>query len=177
MSGNQIEPPFSQGFGYGYIIGVGALFAIGMCVVSWGLSHFFAEKQTSEMFMTGKRSVKIGLTASAVVSSWTTAATMLTSTTEGYLLHCVLLYGAGASVQILLFSVAVIELKRKAPNTHTLLEFVPTRYGAAAHCVLGFYSLFFICVMGINLLVGGSVVFATLTGMNQNAAWYYILWR
>ncbi|KAH0834508.1 hypothetical protein FOPE_03656 [Fonsecaea pedrosoi] len=98
---------FSQGFGYGYIIGFGALFAIGMC----------------------------GLT-------------------------CVSQGGAGASVQILLFSVAAIELKRKAPNTHTLLEFVRTRYGAAAHCVLGFYSLFF---MGINLLVGGSAVFATLT--------------
>jgi hypothetical protein len=29
-------------------------------------------------------------------------------------------YGAGASVQILLFSVAAIELKRKAPNAQEL---------------------------------------------------------
>ncbi|OAG37428.1 hypothetical protein AYO21_08394 [Fonsecaea monophora] len=119
---------FSQGFGYGYIIGFGALFAIGM--------------------------------SSAVVSSWTTAATMLTSATEAICLACPVLFwgGAGASVQILLFSVAAIELKRKAPNTHTLLEFVRTRYGAAAHCVLGFYSLFF---MGINLLGGLKATFLT----------------
>jgi urea-proton symporter len=49
---NQIDPPFSQGVGYGLIIGVGALFAIGMSTVAWGLERFFAEKQTSEMFMT-----------------------------------------------------------------------------------------------------------------------------
>ena len=30
--------------------------------------------------------------------------------------------GAGACVQILLFSVAAIELKRKAPAAHTFLE-------------------------------------------------------
>lgn len=30
--------------------------------------------------------------------------------------------GAGACVQILLFSVAAIELKRKAPGAHTFLE-------------------------------------------------------
>jgi hypothetical protein len=34
-------------------------------------------------------------------------------------------YGAGASVQILLFSVAAIELKRKAPNAQVLsMEFI-----------------------------------------------------
>lgn len=33
-----------------------------------------------------------------------------------------LVTGAGACVQILLFSVAAIELKRKAPGAHTFLE-------------------------------------------------------
>lgn len=80
----QIDPPFSQGVGYGLILGIGFAFAIIMSVISWGLSRFFAERQTSEMFMTGKRSVKTGLTASAVVSSWTIASTLLTSTTAGY---------------------------------------------------------------------------------------------
>jgi len=80
MSGT-IQPIFGQGVGYGIIVGVGALFAIGMSAISWGLARFFAEKQTSEMFMTAKHSVRTGLTASAVVSSWTIAATLLTSTT------------------------------------------------------------------------------------------------
>lgn len=79
-NGVQIEPPFSQGVGYGIVVGLGAAFAIGMSMVSLFLSKYFEEKQDSEMFMTAKHSVKTGLTASAVVSSWTIAATLLSST-------------------------------------------------------------------------------------------------
>lgn len=43
----QVPPPFGQGVGYGLIIGVGALFALGMSLLSWFLAKFFAEKQTS----------------------------------------------------------------------------------------------------------------------------------
>ncbi|KAF5615599.1 Na+ solute symporter [Fusarium tjaetaba] len=146
MSGLQIDPPFSQGVGYALILGIGSLFTIGMSIVSWGLSRFFAERQTSEMFMTGKRSVKTGLTASAVVSSWTIAATLLTSSTVGYTqgISGPFWYGAGATVQILLYSVGAIEIKRKAPNCHTLLEFTRKRYGPVGHLTLAFYSLFFL---------------------------------
>lgn len=70
MSG-EIEPVFSYGVGYGLVVGVGAAFAVGMSTISWGLAKSFAETQTLEMFMTAKHSVKTGLTASAVVSSWT----------------------------------------------------------------------------------------------------------
>lgn len=63
------------------VIGLGAAFAVGMSFVSWALSRYLDEVQDSEMFMTAKHSVKTGLTASAVVSSWTIAATLLTSTT------------------------------------------------------------------------------------------------
>ena len=170
--GLQIDPPLPQSVGYGIIIGVGALFAIGMSLLSWTLARFFAEKQTSEMFMTAKHSVKTGLTASAVVSSWTIAATLLTSTTYGYSygVSGPFWYGAGASVQILLFSVFAIELKRKAPNAHTFLEVVRTRYGAPAHIILGSYSLFFQLFQTVNLLVGGSTIFQVLTGINRDGA-------
>ncbi|TVY48041.1 putative urea active transporter [Lachnellula occidentalis] len=128
MSQTQIEPIFSQGVGYGVVVGLGAAFAIGMSMVSLFLSKYFAEKQDSEMFMTAKHSVKTGLTASAVVSSWTIATTLLSSTSYGYSygVSGPFWYGAGASVQILLFSVAAIELKRKAPNAqvHTVVIFV-----------------------------------------------------
>ena len=83
-TGFQIPPPLSSGVGYGIIVGVGAAFAIGMSAISWALSRYMNEIQDSEMFMTAKHSVKTGLTASAVVSSWTIAATLLTSTTYGY---------------------------------------------------------------------------------------------
>lgn len=42
------------------------------------------EVQTSEMFSTAGRSVKSGLVAAAVVSSWTWAATLLQSTSVTY---------------------------------------------------------------------------------------------
>jgi hypothetical protein len=45
--GLQITPPLSTGLGYGIIVGVGALFAIGMSALSWFLAKFFAEKQSS----------------------------------------------------------------------------------------------------------------------------------
>lgn len=52
MSSTQIPTLFSQGVGYGIIVGVGAIFAISMSLISLGLSRYFAEVQTSEMFMT-----------------------------------------------------------------------------------------------------------------------------
>lgn len=76
-----VVPILSPGVGYGIVVGVGAAFALGMSFISIVLERFFAEKQTSEMFMTAKHSVKTGLTASAVVSSWTIVATLLSSTT------------------------------------------------------------------------------------------------
>lgn len=42
------------------------------------------ESQTSEMFNTAGRTVKSGLVASAVVSSWTWAATLLQSSGVAY---------------------------------------------------------------------------------------------
>jgi len=42
------------------------------------------ELQTSELFSTAGRTVKSGLVASAVVSSWTWAATLLTSSGVAY---------------------------------------------------------------------------------------------
>lgn len=76
------SPPFFEpSVGYGLIVGMGAAFAIGMSLLSWGLSRYMAEVQTSEMYMTAKHSVKTGLVATAVVSSWTIAATLLSSTT------------------------------------------------------------------------------------------------
>lgn len=73
-------------------------------------------------------------------------------------------------MQILLFTAGAIEMKRKAPNCHTLLEFTRIRYGPIGHITLIFYSVFFLCVNTINLLVGGSAVFFALTGMNRDVA-------
>jgi Na+/proline symporter len=55
-----------------------------MTLVTLALKRYLHEVQTSEMYMTAQRSVKTGLVASAVVSSWTWAATLLTSTEVAY---------------------------------------------------------------------------------------------
>jgi Na+/proline symporter len=66
----------SQGVGYGVVLGVGFLFALGMMFTTWVLRRYNNELQTSEVFSTAGRSVKSGLVAAAVVSSWTWAATL-----------------------------------------------------------------------------------------------------
>lgn len=56
---------------YGVIIGLGFAFAFGMMMTTYVLRRYNNELQTSEVFSTAGRTVKSGLVASAVVSSWT----------------------------------------------------------------------------------------------------------
>ncbi|KAJ9646213.1 hypothetical protein H2204_000876 [Knufia peltigerae] len=171
-SGFQIAAPLSSGLGYGLLVGIGSAFAIGMSTLSWFLSRYMNEIQDSEMFMTAKHSVQTGLIASAVVSSWTIATTLLGSTTYGYSygISGPYWYAAGASVQILLFSVAAIELKRRAPNAQTFLQVVKVRYGTAAHIVFCAYSQVYQLITTVNLLVGGSAAYSAMTGVNRDAS-------
>ncbi|KAF7194241.1 putative urea active transporter 1, partial [Pseudocercospora fuligena] len=171
----QISPPLSQGIGYGIVIGVGAAFAITMSAISWYLSRHMDEVQDTEMFMTAKHSVKAGLTASAVVSSWTIPATLLTSTSFGYS------YGVsgpfwatGATIQILLFSVVAIELKRRAPYAQTFLQVIKARYGTGAHIVFSTYSLICQIMSTCNLLIGASAVFSAMTGINRDGSCFLL---
>lgn len=120
-----VAPPLSEAWGYGIILGLGALFAFGMILVTWVLKRYNNELQTSEMFSTAGRTVKSGLVASAVVSSWTWAATLLQSTSVAYRygVSGPFWYASGATVQILLFASIAIELKRRAPNAHVRRTF------------------------------------------------------
>ncbi|KAH8649908.1 Sodium:solute symporter family-domain-containing protein [Xylariales sp. PMI_506] len=171
MSDNQLFPIFSQGTGYGIIIGLGGVFALLMTLTTFGLKKVFSEVQDSEMHLTAKRSIRAGLIASSVVSSWTLSATLLTSTTFGYLygISASFWYGAGCCVPILSFAVLAIELKRKAPNAHTFLELVKHRYGAGGHIVLAIYSLIYQVFIAVNLLVGGADAFNLVTGIHPVA--------
>ena len=46
-------------------------------------------------------------------------------------------YASGATIQILLFGILAVEIKRKAPKAHTMLEIVRARWGNTAHKVGG----------------------------------------
>lgn len=136
-------PPLSQSVGYGIVLGLGFAFAFGMILTTYVLKRYNAEVQTSEMFSTAGRTVKSGLVASAVVSSWTWAATLLQSSGVAYRygVSGPFWYASGATVQILLFATLAIEMKRRAPNAHTFLEVIRARYGVYAHLVFTVFAL------------------------------------
>jgi len=78
------ETILHQGWGYGLIIGLGVLFAVFMIIITWALKRYNSEVQTSEMFSTAGRTLKSGLVASSVLSTWTWAATLLQSSAVAY---------------------------------------------------------------------------------------------
>lgn len=167
------EPaPLPQGAGYGVLVGVGMAFAVGMIGTTAALRRYQKEKVTSEEFATAGRSVNSGLVASAVVSSWTWAATLLTSTAKcfTYGVSGPIWYASGAAVQVILFATLAIELKRKAPGAHTYLEIVRARYGVLAHSVYMAYAWITNILVMAMLLAGGSSTVEFLTGMHPVAA-------
>ncbi|KAL8750698.1 MAG: hypothetical protein Q9184_006334 [Pyrenodesmia sp. 2 TL-2023] len=169
-------PPLSQAVGYGVVIGLGFLFALGMILTTYVLKRYRNEVQTSEMFSTAGRTVKSGLVASAVVSSWTWAATLLQSSGVAYRygVSGPFWYASGATVQILLFATLAIELKRKAPNAHTFLEVIRARYGVYAHVVYIVFGLMTNVLVTAMLLTGGSAVVTSLTGVPTVAACFLL---
>lgn len=74
--------------------------------------------QDTQMLMTAKKSVKTGLVASAVVSSWCYAATILNSVRLTYVYGFPGLWWfvSGATCQIVCYAIMAIELKRRAPR-------------------------------------------------------------
>lgn len=163
---------FDQSVGYGMIVGVGFAFAFLMVGVTKILSKYFNENQDSEMLITANRSIKIGLVASAVFSSWTIGSTLILSVTTTYTIgtSASYYYGAGACVQIILFAILAMRLKLKAPNAHSYLELVAIRYGPSTHIVGICYSLIQMVCYTTNLLINGSSIFETITGVNRDAA-------
>ncbi|KAL2797200.1 Sodium:solute symporter family-domain-containing protein [Aspergillus keveii] len=170
------EAPLSQAFGYGIIVGLGFAFALVMIFITWALKRYQHEVITSEMFSTAGRSVKSGLVASAVVSSWTWAATLLQSSAVAYQYGTSgpFFYASGATVQIILFATLAIELKRRAPNAHTFLEAIRARYGTPVHIVFIVFCLMTNILVTAMLLTGGSAVLTSMTGVSTTAACFLL---
>ncbi|KEF53222.1 uncharacterized protein A1O9_10670 [Exophiala aquamarina CBS 119918] len=168
--------PLTQGFGYGIILGLGFAFALGMIFTTWALKRYHGEVQTSEAFSTAGRTVKSGLVAAAVVSSWTWAATLLQSSGVAYSygVSGPFWYASGATVQILLFATLAIELKRRAPNAHTFLEVIKARYGVVTHIVFLVFGLMTNILVTAMLLTGGSAVASSLCGVPTAAACFLL---
>ncbi|KAF2688545.1 Na+/solute symporter [Lentithecium fluviatile CBS 122367] len=165
------------GAGYGVVVGIGFFFAFLMMGISRLQNRYtmYSTKQ-SEEFNTASRSVKPGLIASGIVSAWTWAATLLQSSTVAYTYGVAgpFWYAAGATVQILMFSVLACKTKQNAPRCHTFLEIINARYGKFAHLVFMLFAFVTNILVGSQLLLGGSAVVTSLTGMNVYAAIFLI---
>jgi len=147
-----------------------------MMLTTFVLRRYNNELQTSEVFSTAGRTVKSGLVSSAVVSSWTWAATLLQSSAVAYNygVSGPFWYASGATVQVILFATLAIELKRKAPNAHTFLEVIRARYGPVTHGVYITFGLMTNVLVTAMLLTGGSAVVTSLTGVPTAAACFLL---
>jgi len=162
--------------GWAIVVGLGMVFAVIITIEVKIEEKYLGLTQTSEMFNTAGRTIKTGLTAAAIVSAWTWAATLLQSSTVAYQygISGPFWYAAGASIQVLLFGILAIELKRKAPNAHTFLEIIRARYGNGSHKVFLVFALMTNMIVTAMLLLGGSAVVNGLTGMDISLAAFLI---
>ncbi|KAI3468530.1 hypothetical protein Pfo_025193 [Paulownia fortunei] len=166
----------NQGVGYSVILGFGAFFAVFTSFLVWLEKRYVGSRHTSEWFNTAGRNVKTGLIASVIVSQWTWAATILQSSNVAwqYGISGPFWYASGATIQVLLFGVMAIEIKRKAPRAHTVCEIVKARWGTAAHIVFLTFCFMTNIIVTAMLLLGGSAVVNALTGVNIYAASFLI---
>ena len=131
---------------------------------------------SSEFFNTAGRSVKTGLTAAVIVSQWTWAATLLQSSNVAYQygVSGPFWYASGATIQVLLFGILAIQVKRYAPNAHTICEIIDARWGATAHKVFLFFCFLTNIIVSSLLILGGAATVNALTGMDIYAAGFLI---
>ena len=139
-------------------------------------TKWLGTRKTSEWFYTAGRTIKTGLIASSIVSAWTWAATILQSSTVTYAfgLGGSFWYAAGASIQVILFSILALELKRKAPMTHTFPEMIYVRFGNHSHKVFLFFALMTNTIVTAMLVLGGAAVINSLTGIDITLAAFLI---
>jgi Na+/proline symporter len=175
FGGDPILPTWS-----GYLIVV--LFGVFFSIFTTGIvsleARFTDTKITSEFFNTAGRDIKVGLTAAVLVSQWTWAATLLQSSNVAWNFGVSgpFWYASGATIQILLFGILAIELKRRAPRCHTVCELALVRWGTTAHKTFIFFTFLTSTIVTSMLLLGGAATMKALTGMNVYWANFLIPW-
>jgi SSS family transporter len=162
------EAILGQEIGYLLLFGFSAVFAVAVTVMVRAERKYLGIDETSEWFSTAGRSIKTGLIAAAVTSAWTWPAGIMVSATIAFKFGVSgpLWYAAGAAIQVLLFGIMAIELKRKAPNAHTYLELIKVRYGKNAHRVFLTFALMANMIVTAMLLFGGAATIQLLTGVD-----------
>merc|ERR1719253_1633513 len=122
--------------------------------------------------------IKTGLTASVIVSQWTWAATLLQSSNVAwqYGVSGPFWYASGATIQVLLFGILAINLKKIAPSAHTVCEIVRARWGKGAHLTFLVFCFLANIIVTSMLILGGAATVQALTGMDYRLAAFFIPW-
>ena len=76
-----------------------------------------------------------------------------------------------SNLQVLLFGILAIEVKRKSPNCHTFLEMVKARWGTMAHIVFTYYAFATNLIVTSMLILGGADCIAA---WSKCPAWHEI---
>ena len=165
-----------EGAGYGIVIGFGLFFSLATGIIMGLDKRYGGTNVSSEFFNTAGRNVKTGLTASVIVSQWTWAATLLQSSNVAYQygVSGPFWYASGATIQVLLFGMLAIQVKRYAPNAHTICEIIDARWGANVQKVFIFFCFLTNVIVSSMLVLGGAATVNALTGMNTTAAGFLI---
>ncbi|RFU34086.1 hypothetical protein B7463_g2261, partial [Scytalidium lignicola] len=175
VNATAIQPPLSQAVGYIIVVVVGMIIATG--------GNDAGDKAPEQnvltsydRFMTANRTVRTGLTASAVVSSWLWSTALLGSSLVGYSYGVAgpFWFAAGCSPMIVFFALLGISCKRKIPEAHTSLEVVRVRYGRVAHIVFMVLCLINNIFACANMLLGASAAISAMTGMHIIAATFLL---
>jgi len=162
------ETELGEAVGWIVVIMFGVFFSILTVFLSKFELGVLGRSMSSEQFNTAGRDVGVGLTAAVIVSQWTWAATLLMSSNMGWRVGISgpFWYASGATVQILLFAVLAIQVKRRASHMHTFMEIVKARFGTTTHCIMIVFALMANCIVTAMLLLGGAATISDLTGMS-----------
>merc|ERR1719235_805596 len=168
--------PLGEGVGWLVVVGFGFFFTLFTVFLSRYEYKTLGTAQSSEQFNTAGRNVGPGLTAAVIVSQWTWAATLLMSSNMGWRVGVSgpFWYASGATIQILLFAVLAIQVKRRASHMHTFCEIVYARFGMVPHVVMVFFALLANLIVTAMLLLGGSATIEDLTGVDKKIAAFLV---
>jgi Na+/proline symporter len=167
----------SESVGWFTVLGFGFVFTVlTMWITNFESSMLGKGGSTSEEFATAGRNLGMGLVAADIVSQWTWAATLFMSSNMCWRVGISgsYWYAAGASVQIMLFAILAVQVKRRAPNMRTFMEMVRVRWGPGAHKVFICFALTTNVIVSAMLILGGASTLTALTGMSKIAAAFLI---
>ncbi|KAI2613320.1 Sodium:solute symporter family-domain-containing protein [Hypoxylon sp. NC1633] len=162
-----------QETGYGLLVGLGVAFcAVILVAIRIQKAYLSEDSGTSEMFMVANRSVGVGLTASAVFSSWMWINETVFAAAMCYRFGIAvpLWWATGLCFQIALMAALGVLAKIRVPYAHTSLEIIKMRYGKVGHVVfivLNLSNNVFGCA---SMILTGSQLIYGISGMHFVAA-------